>query len=187
MRYQGPSMAPTLIPGDVLCVAPLAAPPVVGEVVVFHDQSGRRVVHRVRAVEPGGGLVTQGDAYPQPDEEPVAPERVIGRVASVLRRGSEIPMPPRGAAGRARGRLRGAAGALYYWLSGAAPLRRALRALLRPRLSYLRCTGPSGEVKVVVVHRGRTVAWLYPQSGRMRSRFPFALLVDPPRSLGRRG
>lgn len=75
------SMAPALLPGDVVVVAP-ARPgdPVVGRVVVFTDPArpGRTVVHRVEEVLPDGAVRTRGDANPSADAVPVPAAAVEG-------------------------------------------------------------------------------------------------------------
>lgn len=175
LRCRGRSMAEALSEGDLLFVEPLDGPPGVGDLVVFTDSGGiRTVVHRVHAVAEDGSLVTKGDANDVPDGERVPLGRVRGRVVDALRVRRHRLRPWWHRAGA---RL---AGPLYRGVARRAWLRRALRTALRPRLTRLRTRTGQGSPLVLVVHRGRTVAWLYPETGRMRSSVPYALLVDPP-------
>ncbi|MCC5877470.1 MAG: PqqD family peptide modification chaperone [Candidatus Sumerlaeia bacterium] len=67
-----------------------------GDVVAFRSR-GKLVVHRVVSITEEG-LITQGDNRGLPDNRPVAPERVEGRVL-LVRQGSrwiEIDTPPQG-------------------------------------------------------------------------------------------
>jgi hypothetical protein len=169
VTYRGASMRGTFSDGDVLRVVPLGRRgAVAGDVIVFRDESGATVVHRVRARAGDGQLMTQGDAHARADERPVAPAQVIGRVVAVVRRLRAGP-PSRGPLARLAGRL-------YRHAARQPWLRRWLRATLRPDLRQLHFA----DGKITVVHRGRTVAWLHPRLGRMRSRPPYALLIDPP-------
>ncbi len=174
LRYRGDSMAGTLSDGDVLLVSRDSGTTRPGEIVVYVDEGGGRVVHRFHAVAPGGWLLTKGDAAKAPDDRPVPPERVQGRVVGVLR--VTRPKPAR-ALRRLLARM---LGPLYRWAARRAALRRSLRSLLRLDLRRLTLRGSAGGELIKVLHRGRTVAWLYPRTGRMRSRCPYALVVDPP-------
>lgn len=77
------SMRPAVRTGDVVLLRP-ADPHTVGRgtVVVYVDQEGARVLHRVVHRAPDGRYVLQGDANPTPDSAPVVPDRVRG--AAVL-------------------------------------------------------------------------------------------------------
>ena len=167
--YRGDSMAGTFRPGDSLRVVPLDGAARVGDVVVYRDEEGRRIVHRVVGVDATGSLLTKGDATDARDDEPVPPSRVEGRVASVV---------PIAAPRRVPIALR-PLGAAYRALARRAWLRALLRALFRVELRVVRFRRGDGEL-VKVLHRGRAVAELFPESGRMRTRVPWALLVDPP-------
>ncbi|MDX6244605.1 MAG: signal peptidase [Frankiales bacterium] len=74
------SMAPRLVPGDVVIAAhtdPRALKS--GAVVVFREPgNGRLVVHRLVRVTSAGELVTKGDANPTEDSTPVQPASVVG-------------------------------------------------------------------------------------------------------------
>ena len=62
VEVRGPSMVPTLLPGDRLIVARLRRPPRIGEVVLLRDprEPGRELVKRVIDTE-AGGLRVRGD------------------------------------------------------------------------------------------------------------------------------
>jgi hypothetical protein len=184
VRYHGESMLETFAPGDLLRVRTLdGRAPSVGDVVVFRSGTGQRLVHRVTGVRQDGWLETRGDARPAPDSEAVGPDALEGIVVGVLGRGGErevagSPRRSRSAATPPRA-WRRAGGRVYRWLAARPTLRRLLRLVLRPRLRTLRYQR-AGRSVVQVMHRGRVVAWLYPETGRMRSRPLYALLVDPP-------
>jgi signal peptidase I len=94
IRVLGTSMAPAILPGDVLSVVRADAAQVSpGEIVVF-TRPGRIVAHRVVAKrnEPGGVLITQGDRLRREDA-PVFGDELIGRVTQVERRGARINVP----------------------------------------------------------------------------------------------
>ena len=59
LTLMGTSMVPTLRPGDTLTLAPVAAAPVVGDVVLFR-YAGSHLLHRVVAVD-GDSYTMQGD------------------------------------------------------------------------------------------------------------------------------
>lgn len=94
IRVLGTSMAPAILPGDVLSVEQADAAQVSpGEIVVF-ARPGRIVAHRVVAKrsEPGGVLITQGDRLRREDD-PVSRNELIGRVTQLERRGTKIGVP----------------------------------------------------------------------------------------------
>jgi hypothetical protein len=169
VTYRGGSMRGTFSDGDLLRVVPLGRRgAVAGDVIVFRDAGGATVVHRVRACARDGSLITQGDAHASVDDLAVAPAQLIGRVVAVVHRRQPGMRP--------RGRLARLVGQLYRGAAGQPWLRRWLRTTLRLDLRQLHFA----DGKITVVHRGRTVAWLYPQLGRMRSHPPYALVIDPP-------
>jgi signal peptidase I len=83
VRVTGGSMYPALRAGDV-CVV-LSTRQVEPRDVVLLEPPGHasRVLHRVRSVE-ASSLVTQGDANPVPDFDPVPRDAVLGRVTFVV-------------------------------------------------------------------------------------------------------
>jgi len=89
--YHGSSMAGTFRPGDCLVVQPAAWEQIsAGDVVIFHGRAaGERkdeIVHRVLSVRPGG-LLTRGDANPQPDPDLITPLELVGVVSGYEREG----------------------------------------------------------------------------------------------------
>jgi signal peptidase I len=73
------SMAPRIQVGDAIVAQPYRGQRLrVGAVAVFRDTAGHRVSHRVVALHRDGTYATRGDANPQPDSTPLAPERIIG-------------------------------------------------------------------------------------------------------------
>ncbi|MCL4079254.1 signal peptidase I [Coriobacteriia bacterium Es71-Z0120] len=82
---RGSSMEPALVPYDVAVYRRGPVSIRVGDAVLFeHDGWPGGVIHRVRAVLPGGLLRTQGDANPAPDRDPVPRSQVRGVVCAVV-------------------------------------------------------------------------------------------------------
>jgi signal peptidase I len=96
LRVNGASMLPSLFPGDVLTFRRCAPEEiVVGDIVLFMRE-GRCFVHRVAERMAGGAssrLRTRGDALPACDA-PLVETEVLGRLATVERKGRRLP-PPR--------------------------------------------------------------------------------------------
>jgi hypothetical protein len=110
---RGSSMRPYLRPGALAAMEKVAPGALrVGNVIVFEDDGGRPVVHRV--VSTDGEIVTQGDDLPWPDG-PVPAERIVGKLVARWR-------------GRRLRRI--SRGEERLWLCLAAPCRR-LRRLAR--------------------------------------------------------
>jgi phage repressor protein C with HTH and peptisase S24 domain len=82
LPLSGFSMSPALSDGDRLEVAPLAAPPRAGEIVVMRRGS-RLITHRLISLSEGLA-VTRGDACSS-DDPPVPAADLIGRVVRVRR------------------------------------------------------------------------------------------------------
>ena len=75
------SMVPRIQPGDVVVSAPFQPLDLVpGRVVLYADTAvpERLVVHRITGLTDDGALVTQGDANPTADVQPVRQEQVVG-------------------------------------------------------------------------------------------------------------
>ncbi|UZN02929.1 signal peptidase I [Cellulomonas sp. S1-8] len=75
------SMAPRIVPGDIVVAAPFQPADLVpGRVVMFADaaEPDRLVVHRVTELTDDGALVTKGDANPTADLRPVLLDEVAG-------------------------------------------------------------------------------------------------------------
>ncbi len=81
------SMAPTLERGDLVLVAPAAAPDAYrpGDVITFREPARGLLTHRVvRMTEDGSAYVTRGDANRVDDVSPVPFGAVEGRVRVVV-------------------------------------------------------------------------------------------------------
>jgi signal peptidase I len=87
----GPSMYPTLRPGDTLHVQPYAERPIrSGDVVAFIAPiSNLLVVHRIVRVD-RSGMITRGDNNLFVDEDVIRPEDIIGKVAAAERDGRKF-------------------------------------------------------------------------------------------------
>jgi len=98
LQVNGSSMLPSLFPGDVLTFRRCAPEEiVVGDIVLFMRE-GRCFVHRVAERMAGGAsarLRTRGDALPSCDA-PLVETEVLGRLATVERRGRRLPPPSLG-------------------------------------------------------------------------------------------
>jgi len=96
LRVRGSSMLPSLFPGDLLTFRRCAPEEiVVGDIVLFLRE-GRCFVHRVAERMAGGAaarLRTRGDALASCDA-PLVESEVLGRLATVERKGRRLP-PPR--------------------------------------------------------------------------------------------
>jgi signal peptidase I len=103
LRVLGTSMAPAMLPGDLVSVR-RAAPDEIsaGEVVLFL-QNGRLFVHRVvsRNVVSAAGnteepcLITRGDRL-RHDDPAVSSKELLGRVVSIERDNRNIELAPHG-------------------------------------------------------------------------------------------
>jgi len=92
LRATGASMLPAIWPGDILTVRAADAGGVKPGEIVLYGRDDRFVIHRV--VENRGGLlITRGDAVPKNDP-PVSAGELLGRVVSIERASSEIPVRP---------------------------------------------------------------------------------------------
>ncbi len=91
-RANGSSMCPAIRMGDTLRVKP-ANSYQLGDVLLF-ERDGAFVAHRLiaaRMTSDGQRYITRGDSLLQ-DDEPVAPEDVLGRVQTQERNGKTIPI-----------------------------------------------------------------------------------------------
>jgi signal peptidase I len=86
MTYMGSSMNPILRSGDRLGVVPYEKQEIRrGDVIVFIPPRGNtKVVHRVFSVD-SNGIKTRGDNCNQPDDWPLSPNFILGRVVSAQR------------------------------------------------------------------------------------------------------
>ena len=143
MLVRGSSMRPFLPPGSLAAVEQVEPRDIrVGNVIVFHDQAGQPVMHRV--ISTRSGIVTQGDNLARSDGV-VPAERIVGKVVARWRKHQLRCIS------RAEERL---------WLHAASPLRR-LRGLLRAGARLLAplvgAAVPLRTVRFAVGDRGETV------------------------------
>ena len=91
INYTGPSMNPTLKPGDGIRVIPYGNRKIcIGDVVVFpHPERSYNVVHRVIAVD-SQGVRTRGDNNINIDPCILNPADIIGRVVSAQRKSKSL-------------------------------------------------------------------------------------------------
>lgn len=90
VAVEGASMFPALLAGDRVVASTVAPDDLrVGDVIVFHNSTKKRVVHRIVSIErePEFRLVTKGDAQPRADQ-PIGVDQVIGKARAVLRGGT---------------------------------------------------------------------------------------------------
>ena len=130
MMVRGSSMRPSLGPGSLAAVERVSAADVrVGNVIVFRDDDGQPVMHRV--ISTRNGIVTQGDNLICPDGV-VPPERVVGKVVArwgrrqvrgISRAEERFWLLAAGPARRLRRFLRGGARLLAPLVGAAVPLR----------------------------------------------------------------
>jgi hypothetical protein len=165
--YNGSSMNGTFCPGDYLLASPCDAHLLrIGDVIMFRigDAPRRHFVHRIRQVCEGPVLLTQGDASPFPDCDPVQPDAVIGKVIACERGGRSLRVA-NGFAGRLHvHKLRikhGFKRILSRSIHAILPrCRRLLRTCL-PKTHRVVVQTPSGSIHKYVVNRRRVVAtWI---------------------------
>lgn len=92
LRVLGTSMAPSILPGDLVFIERAELDEISqGEVVLF-SRDGRLFVHRVVSATRGSDetfLVTRGDRL-RHDDPPVSPSEFLGRVVSIERNGQRF-------------------------------------------------------------------------------------------------
>ncbi len=85
-RYHGLSMWPCFQEGDLLEIEPVKMMEIrVGDCLVFWQDNSQQIVHRVFSNRIN--LETRGDAFKQADEQPVPPDRIVGRAIYRYRMG----------------------------------------------------------------------------------------------------
>ena len=97
-RAEGESMHPTIRHGELVTVEPARPADIEADDIVLCRNPRGIVAHRVVRIEPlgrgGDAFVLCGDA-PAAEEEDVAPQQVVGRLVSVVRRGRSIDLGSR--------------------------------------------------------------------------------------------
>ncbi len=88
---KGFSMQPAIMDGDVLEAAPVAYPNLKkGDVLLYEDEEGKAVVHRLMGKAGRGGMLTlKGDAMVSFDR-PVPADRILARIVAIERAGRRI-------------------------------------------------------------------------------------------------
>lgn len=106
MRVFGTSMAPAILPGDLVLVRHATLHEIVTGDVVLFTQNGRLFVHRavgrkaplLAAGSEADCLVTRGDRLKN-DDPPVSCRELLGRVVSIERDRLKVTINPRGSKG----------------------------------------------------------------------------------------
>ena len=185
-KYNGPSMNPTLKPGDRLRVTPYENNRIrVGDVVVFHTPEGKRqVTHRAVSVD-SRGVKTRGDNNNNIDSWVLPPEEIIGRVVSANRGKKSISIY-----GSTRGMIYASAQwsikranrtisrvlhPAYRWLAESGIFRRALPQRARPRI--LCFTRPEG-IDMQLLMGKWIIGRRKPEWEQWQVRRPFRLFVN---------
>jgi signal peptidase I len=123
LRVLGTSMAPAMLPGDLVSIRRVSLDEIsLGEVVLF-AQNGRLFVHRVMGrneVSAAGNpekpcLITRGDRL-RHDDPPVSSREFLGRVVSIERDNRNIELAPHGSNGQFARLLRASDHATYLFL-----------------------------------------------------------------------
>lgn len=183
LSYRGTSMGNTFLEGDILLVAPSLPEDIrLGDVIAYRRCSTacQVVVHRVIARE-GVGFLTRGDSMPMADSQPIHPESLVGCVRFVQRDGRV-----RRVWGSTLGRLHMALShlgtriiplvrPLYRWLRASG----LVRLLWKPSIAQIHCATGEGEL-VKYVHRRKTIARWWPETGQFRCRKPYDLVIAKP-------
>jgi signal peptidase I len=185
----GPSMRPTLRPGDLLRVAPYEEARIrPGDVIVFTPPGEDRLItHRLVRIGPDG-MRARGDNNSRPDPWSLSGRNVIGRVTHV-QRGARFRPLASGPIGRVHGAMmRGLNGArhrlfllvrpAYRWASTRGMFRFFRPPGLEPRLISIR--RPAGREFQLVLGR-RVIGRLAPGARRWWIRPPFRLFIDEAR------
>jgi signal peptidase I len=182
----GPSMEPTLKPGDLVSVEPYGSKrPARGDVIVFRPPGeDRYITHRIQQITPEG-IIARGDNNRSIDPWMLRSEDIMGRVVAVERRGAT-----RRVRGGRTGRIRA------FRLHCVRSLRPLLAPVLSPfykALSRSRCCARlvplRQNMRVISLERkegrelqlllGRTVVGrLPPNHDQWLIRRPFRLFVD---------
>lgn len=185
-RYHGRSMWPLFQAGDLLLLEQVAAEELqAGDCIVYRKLGEeQRVIHRVVAADPC--IRTQGDARPFKDDEPVAPEWVIGRVTTRMRHGR---------ASRVRGGLAGLLQKRSYRLGGrldpsrmsrggsiARLLQRVLGRITNPSVRRAKVSSYAslgGRAKRYLVWGKQVVGQYNERGNRWLIFWPHSLWIDP--------
>jgi len=186
INYIGPSMNPTLQPGDRLHIIPYDGRKIQrGDLVVFIPPGGDfKVIHRAVVVD-SQGIRTRGDNCTDVDPWILSPEQVLGRVVCARRRNKRLRV------------FGGPIGSLfatvirvihsidssvsdllrpsYKRLAGVGLFKNSLPGSMEPRVISL--SRPAGTELQLIIGRRVIGRWL-PGMTRWHIRRPFRLFVD---------
>ena len=186
MNYIGPSMNPTLKPGDRLRISPYHSQEIRrGDVVVFVPPGGTaKIIHRV--IYTGSqGIKTRGDNCNLVDPWVLSPDRIFGRVVCA-RRGNRRRRVFGGTLGHLLGviiraingvdhRVSGLLRPAYEWSARRGMFRRLLPAQMTLRvISFSR---PEGTELQLLMGRW-VIGRRLPEKSGWQIRRPFRLFVD---------
>ncbi len=186
MNYIGPSMNPTLMPGDKVRVIPYNGQEIRrGDVIAFIPPGGcSKLIHRVITVD-RRGIRTRGDNNKDVDQWALNPDHILGRVASTHRKKRQRKISG-GVIGRVfAGRIRiihridacvsNLLRPIYYDLARRGIFRRLLPRWMETRICSFNRPGGT-ELQLIM---GRCVIGrLLPGRARWHIRRPFLLFVD---------
>ena len=185
-RYHGRSMWPLFQERDLLLLECVGTDELqAGDCIVYRrDAEDQQIIHRIVSADPF--ILTQGDARPCMDDEPVAPEWVIGRVTTRMRHG-QASRVHRGLAGLLQKRVCRLGGRLDpSRMSRGGSIARLLQCMLgrithrwvrRAKVSSYASLG--GLARCYLVW-GKQVVAQYDQRGKRWMVFwPHSLWIDP--------
>jgi len=185
IRYTGPSMRPTLQPGDLLSVEAECPDLIIGDIIVFRDGEGQTIVHRIVAMDTAG-VKTRGDNNSEPDAGTVDREQLLGRVTTVVRDKRLITIKGGFLSSRTyRLALLALKHSEWFLVRRLHPLYRGMAqfswpqkvfgVLLKPR--FLHFNKPEGaEIQMLI---GRSIIGRYRQTEHVwHIRRPYRLLID---------
>ena len=88
--HVGDSMAPLLMPRDLLVIKPLSRPPQINDIPLYKRDSGQYVLHRVVGIK-DGDYITRGDNRSEA-EFGVKKLQIIGVLSDIIRGGETVPV-----------------------------------------------------------------------------------------------
>jgi signal peptidase I len=194
LLYSGRSMRGTFHDGDLLFIVPVALSQISrGDVVIYKRSTqgtgqSALVAHRVTGLVAGGAIL-RGDGNSRCDVDTVFEQDLLGRVSYYERNGKVRPVA-NGPRGLARARL------LHLWYGGRRTLWRSVTFVGRIPYRWFKRSGivryvwqipierillqtPDGPL-IKYVHRGRTVAQWWPETGKMIYVRPYDLVIPRP-------
>jgi hypothetical protein len=186
--YQGSSMKPTFLPGQLLYVRTGTKGIQAGDIIVFKDPSkDSLVVHRVVSLS-STGFITRGDNNIHYDTCPVGPEQIVGRVG-LVEDGGNIRVVPRGKLLLLKKRVKWGlfrAGKLmgiifrgpYLLLKKSKICRQVLFKFFSRNIKIIQLKTPEGWL-YKVMYKDRTVGRWWPKTEQFYCQKPFDLFISP--------